>query len=920
MTHRVLKAKRNKFKLRFHLKHVLSLFLIFIFIISIFLVNCPLNQNLVESNRPIIKDDPKSPLIAGVDPEILIPPYLKNITDICNFFKNNYESSYSDILYYRRGDTNGNIIDDTVYSIDNILFYKTIEKQLETLSGSETYINYTQLKSTNLYYYYNSSVYGFVNSINGTTGDIIDANRYLIDNLMPIFLLLDNYASSSYQEVLDIYNLIRRPEFWDSTNIGFLNSNSSYTDHKYAKDNLYAILAYMLIARSPQFDSTTRNVALYIANQTMIKLLENIWDYSNPGFKVETYFDWSPILSPATPALEARKKHLEINALGIMALLDFFVQTNESIYLENATLLYNKMNGSLWVPSLELYYYSTEDEDWDTTISNDDNKRVILEDNAIMMKACLKLFEITGNITYYERAYQLFESIERRFYDTANKAYKYIIFPPSKVNPYKNITSNLFLIDAYMEAAEIYNSPRLIASYNVTEAIPDYIFNQDLLNITTSFIYNSFMSTTYISDINITYVFNYPNGTMFDEVAGYINKGNTSHELIYNITDSLPYGDGYTILIWVNSSYFCYNETILTFNVISGLVDKLIEGLGITLYQGPTLNISIPINNTRNGNVTLDVSMESDNIINQYLNGVNFTSYLYANDTIVSFNLTTITNAELGPDNIIFKFTKGNVLYLLINASIIIGDSFDHTAIIHDSEVVDEDLVEIKFNLINFLPNDPQSVNISFSSIKGNILNDSVDLREQINLNRSESRQLIYNLNVSGTGSIIIVMSLSKGSITYYNETMSITIVPALEIIRTTYPRTVTQWDYSNLIIKIENNRKQVEDYTLTIVEQNPLFGVPNSITIEGQLAPGINRIQAQIFSTLNPYDFGVKNYLFELRDSNGELIESDFFEVSIELSTSALFFCYIIPITIPFIIILIYLSKNLKNKQLRRR
>ncbi len=204
-------------------------------------------------------------------------------------------------------------------------------------------------------------------------------------------------------------------------------------------------------------------------------------------------------------------------------------------------------------------------------------------------------------------------------------------------------------------------------------------------------------------------------------------------------------------------------------------------------------------------------------------------------------------------------------------------------------------------------------------------LGGSGNIMEEITLDPDQALALIYNLNISTTkNNASIEMQLSRGSIIYYNETLDIDIIPdALEIVRTTYPSLVTQWDFIHMIMIVDNNRKQEESYTLTIVEQNPQFGViPANVVIESELSPGRNRIEAYIFSTLNPYEFGVKTYYFELKDSKGEIIDSGIgiFQVSIELSIAALFFCYIIPISLPIIGILIYKNKELKNKLLRRR
>jgi hypothetical protein len=694
-----------------------------------------------------------------------------------------------------------------------------------------------------------------------------------------------------------MFTLINSTEFWDGTNKGFLHSNSS-SGSKYTKDNLYGIITNTLINRTTQITSTIRDQAFDLANQTMRILTEKMWDKNNDGYYLKTDSAWN---EPTNPE---KFKYLDVNALGIIALLDYWMETNETIYINNATLLYNNME-ILWNSAEGAYMNCTGVQDWQAP-SNPWDQRIDLEGNAIMMSACLKLFEVTGDIGYYNRGFNIFNYFESTFYDNLNKAYNTTTYPVSEINDDKNFYSNLLLTEAYIHALEIYNGAVLTAEFNVSDSIPDHVFNQELMNITCTYTYSSLTNTTYITNASITYKIRYPNSTLIEELNKYFYDGNTSHSLIYNITDALPIRDNYSVIIYVNTSMFCYLETIKYFDVISGLVNKPIEGLSsTTLYQGPTLNVTVPINNTRYNNVTLDVSMSGANINNETVENVMFLSL---NDTRVYFNLTTKTNAVLGDDIITFRFTKDSVLYLEVNISITIGFSFDYTSPIYEGKVVSGDLVNIDLNVINFLPNDQQTVNVSFS---GTSLVNNPQI-EEVALDPQETKAVSYSVNVSGSGSIQIVMDIMKQDTIYYSETLTIEIVDKFEIISTSFPSTVPQWDYALLIIKLKNNKDDAEDFTLTI------NGVAASTNIN-KLTSGENRITSAILSTLNPYEFGTKIYNIVLRDSSGEIIVSYYYELTLELSPLALFLCYILPITIPIAIVLYYKNQDIKNKLLRR-
>ncbi len=84
-------------------------------------------------------------------------------------------------------------------------------------------------------------------------------------------------------------------------------------------------------------------------------------------------------------------------------------------------------------------------------------------------------------------------------------------------------------------------------------------------------------------------------------------------------------------------------------------------------------------------------------------------------------------------------------------------------------------------------------------------------------------------------------------------------------------------------------------------------------------LGPGINRLVAEVIPSINPYDFGIVSYTFELRDSSGEPVVQYYFEVKLELSPFNLVFFYIVPILIPIGVILLYKNKEIKHRLLRR-
>ena len=899
------KKGRNFFKL------ALCMFFIFIFTINTFYLDYNIKQDYSDSTY-----DTNLNIAAG--PEIFVDPFMVNFSKIWDFFRTNYKSDLDmdKDTYYRFGNNTGVVSFDKVYSVDNLLLYKTLLK--DDTDALETFDTYLKLRESPLWYQdiINQSSYGFVRAVDNTTGEIFDNDRYLIDNLMPIFLLIENIGdqinsiniNSIYPKdsIDEIFILINSSQFWDDAYEGFYNINSTSTK-KYAESNMYAVLAFLEIHRIYEqlgLDVDIKNRAYELANITMNKLVDELWDDQYGGFEYFGKNDWSPDTG-------STYKYLQTNALGLITLLEYWKESgmqNDSTYFKNATILFNIMN-TLWDSGS---YQQFRDSDW-IGIPIVNATYVELEANSVMMSACLKLFEYTGNITYYDRALDLYDTFESFFYDTSVNSYRKSLVP---VDNDKNFHANLKLCEAYLNAFEIYSNTQLTSEYNVTSEIPDFIFNQDVLNITSIYSYrktDQFYNITtseyepftieyQIDTASINYIFKNPENVILNNISQQVTSNSTT--FLYNITDAFEIGQGYYLQIFVNSTNFGTSHILKQFNVISGLVDSPILGLPTVLYQGPVINITLPINNTRNQDVNLTVSMEGIDIFDEIQN-ITFNTLVLTN---VSFNLTATLGAAIGPHTINFLFKEGNITYLEISKIINIGHSFDYTNFIYQNKIVDGVSAFASLTLINFLPNSTQILNVSFYE-DGNLI-----LREETLLNEEEIKTLSYNLNYTDTETHIVnvTMKISKGDTDFYSKQFNVEIIEKFEILSASFPETILQGSVAQFILIIQNNHKVSEPFILYV------NGVQVETNING-LGPGINRIVAEVIPSINPYDFGKKSYTFEIRDSLNEPIVKYYFEVQMELSSFNLVIFYILPVLIPIGIILIYKNKEIKNKMLRR-
>lgn len=928
----IIGLKKSRIGKRNLIIKFLSLFFILTFLFSFLFINEQFNQNNYSINENLtntIDIFKKDENLESADPVPLVQdPFTINFSYIRAYLNANFKTN----LPFLDNDLNtistyfrDNFSKD-VYSGDNLFLYRSLEKKsLEKKDTDEfdTLKAYVDLASTPLWFDGNSTHYGFVRTVDGTTGDVKNDDRYLIDNLMPIFLMLENIDSNNLNTINYLgetpknivektFTLTNSSQFRDTANGGFFQFNSS-SGKKDAKSNFYSILSNLLIHDFKDvLDTTSIATDAYdSAHDTIATVIDNLWDYTYQGFYNRSDSDWTSVLID-------RRKCLDTNALGIIALVDFWIENESmdanSLYLKNATSLYEKMSlpgssGGLWDASEEAYQFVKGDTWADLGgIYN----RIDLEANSLMMQACLKLFEATGNITYYNRAIDLYNTFENQFYDSSDNAYRTSI--GTVINNNKNFTSNLMLTDAYLKASEIYYSTVLDATFNTSSQVPDFIIDQDVLNITCDYAFEKTIShstgsniTRYnnITGANITYIFYYPNNTIIEiKNEGIIDNTTT---LLYPITEALPIDDGYSITIYANTTYFGTALTNKAFNVISGLESHPIQGLeDVDLHQGRTVNITLPVNNTRNDNITLDVSLEGFGIENATIMNVNFTRYILTN---VSFNLTIKDDAAPGIRNLSFKFKNGSILYLEVVKEIEIVNALSYSNLIYRNKIVAGNQIQISMNLINFYPNANQSFNVSFS---GSYIN---DIKLLAFLDKNQIKTAFYNVFSAffiPEDTIEIEMSISVGETIFYTEILTVEIIPKFEIISMEFSEDVIQGVNPHIIIIIQNNLDSSEEFTLIIDDEKVSTDLD-------ELSPGENRIEYTIERFYNPYEFGTKTVVIEIEDASEDIIVKKQFEYEVGISAINLIFFYLFPILIPIAVILFYKNKDIKNKLLRR-
>jgi len=764
-------------------------------------------------------------------------PFTKNFEVIVDFLKNFQTDLEENIsLFYRYGNWEGSIIDDRIFSLDNLLVYNTLTTR--EFSGLITYIYYLGLQKSKLWYDANRTAfeYGFIGSINGTNEDIIEDRRYLVDNLMPIFVLIDNEAhlsiasQASINLVEDQWKLINSSEFWDSTNIGFNQHNE--TSNKFLRDNLYAILANLLIHRSSGFSASIKNQAYQLANITMLKLMEKMWDSNNLGF----YYQASPTWDTSTAGY--KNKYLEENALGIIALLDSWLDSgmNKTSYYDNATALYQKLNEKMWNTTYGAYEYGRTNE-WMSTLNSDD-KKLDLKANSIMMQACLKFFELTGNLTYYNRVLELYNFFETYLYNDTLHAYMNSIGPVNDTNI--NFHNNLKLIEAYLYGSEIFNSTVLNIQYNTTQSLPDFIIEQHVANITCAYnfqrqirYYNpqtSSFKTYYtivnITNANITYIFRYPNSTIFNTKVRQIKARSVPDiQQVVNVS-CVADVDGSLNMTYFNIStpdkdyfiWFTINNSVKTTPVVPG---KTLVNISTVIANDSDIEVARELRATLNsftdgGDTIFSASRDGNNVLITVLQkGICPDPGDGPGSNATNFAITVLVqgaNRTATEDTLLYPITEDIPLSSSFKEYNLYNSPF--TVVVYANTTWFSLATNTRgFNVISGLQNGTitfeddfiyqgQTTNITLpiESIRNNNITLNISLqgagiegvnKTNINFTASETTNLFFNITAdwdATPGIHILHIIFKKGDIEYLHILSAISIANAL--------------DYNNLIYK----------------------------------------------------------------------------------------------------------------------
>ncbi len=265
----------------------------------------------------------------------------------------------------------------------------------------------------------NETALAFFSSIKQDTGEI-NPTIYCRDTALAIITLVKYYQITKNSVYLEMANQTweyLNSTFWDSTYLGYKDVNGTFGNQtKYSIDNIWAIMADLTIYNSSEINAAVRNSALNMANLTITKMLEKIWDNEYGGFFTSyNGTTWVPFNTSYTC------KQTEVNALAIQMLIEFAKLTNASHY-ENYINYANKtflFMANFLKDKQFLGYFSSCDRN-----GTEFNTNKTLMENSMMILSLLDLYAVNNNnYTYYQFVEELLLFLDTYFKSTYATVY-----------------------------------------------------------------------------------------------------------------------------------------------------------------------------------------------------------------------------------------------------------------------------------------------------------------------------------------------------------------------------------------------------------------------------------------------------------------------------------------------------------------
>ncbi|MHA1775831.1 MAG: hypothetical protein ACTSWC_03595 [Promethearchaeota archaeon] len=806
-------------------------------------------------------------------------------------------------LYFAQSDRSGETITDNKhYFEDAVIFLNGLASMLD-YSNEEILAYFNQLKDYK-FWDSESGEQGFYSYIDSQSfeNSSVKALKGNAQYILSLNKLLENTATNSEAtNLIQAQWTVLNDIFYDSKH--YLYNHTDSDGQKYMEDQFLAALSGYLINK---YNLPNAASAKTRADDVMKLLIDehdsgNYFIFKNNAFDYKRNFD----LSASSSVMD-----LKTNAYGILALLEWFladelVENSNYLRVEKAEAIFNNFYHHLWSNSYSLFM-NTMWKPGANIVVLDDTIDVVA--NSIMLLAVERLYQITGNFSYFEIAMKMFNGLEKNMRDSAYGTYYTSVNATSgQYNDIKSLKTHANIINAYNELNDFGQQSSLTLDLNQTEFIKD---EANPLNVSAEYFLDFTLSSgdftkQKIYDIfnaTFSFVFRAPNGTIIEsqEISGN-NSGKCF--VLFNFEDNMEFGE-YHVSLRVNYTGISTQFASSVFNLQPG-----IEIVNLTLQSskircGENFNVSFQIDSEKITNITADIQIEGDWINNQTI----FNQLIQA-ETLNNYSFTVIVDqvAEFGNSNIIIK---------ILNNSLEYAESSIEYMIYSSIEIISVQQVATVFRARNFTT--IVSVENKMGFAESIIMELSGDNISPINLSLNLAAYQIETVELTSfvqldtsLGDLSYDFQISRKSDNSEIKTYSLSskVKNPLEFLYITPPEKAYQWRQNSIICSIQNNMDDPQGIQVYLNDQ--------LVSSLSSVAPGENILSIPISKTLrNPYELGIKSFRIEIYDSNGLLLYQDTITTQVEPSLGSILLGYVLPLAIPIIGIVIVKHMALENKK----
>jgi hypothetical protein len=839
-------------------------------------------------------------------------PFFKNSTPIFDWLTKQLidnETAQSSALFFAESNQTGSGITDDRHYIEDIavfmdgLAYVLGVSEISIPSYFSTQKNTklwdSNVSQTGFYTYTNreGNQNSSVKELNGNAQSLITFADWLIsENPQSSDYGVSTILKSQWDVIMNL--------FWDGEQNNFNHSDAD--DSKYMEDQFIAAISGFKIHRS-SYDSVN-NVTQSQANATATAVMKQLTNVSKTIYNDES-FDYKRNKDLQTTGAD-HNKDLATNAYGISALLEWYIESGANTWdqpkLDMAEKLFLFLNNSLWNDTYSLYMKKSTQNGGGII-----DERIILEDNAIMMSALKRLFEITGNFTYFQTIMDMYTSISDNFLDPDHGTYySWINTTSGMTNTNKSLRTHSYLFRAFAEVSTLSQYVKTEINTNSTNYIKG---EMNTVNITAKYYLDyelrysvpgtSIEINTPVQNCTHFISVRYPNSTVI-LANSYTSDINGTTNFNLNIQSQYPIGE-YLISMYSNYTGLqtIFNNSI--FNVDSGInLDQTHTNLVSTnLRAGETTNMNVSINSTRANSMNTTIKIYGMDIMND-----TDTPKLALNQSLSNYTFTiqTLSTSTFGAKYLTVELYDGTLLYSAYNLSYSIISPVDITDIKESLSIFRGKQIKINIQLKNFI-NSAQNLSIV---IYGDYIVQN-QTSKYLAANEVSSLVLMTQLKNNAPFGLISytinITRISDGALIYQKVFSSNLMVP----IRITYfetPEISRHFEETSILCKIFNN--MAESQIISVYVDGEKI---DSLT---SIVPGENVVKIPIGNKfINPFEFGFQSFKVVIKDADGNVIYQEQVSTTLEVSAGSMLI-FIIPLLLPIIAMVTIRHISLENKK----